>query len=445
MQEYDVIVIGAGSGLDIATAYNTKGSKVALIEPGPLGGTCLNRGCIPSKMLIHRAELLSSIKQSEKFGIEAKLENVDFTEIIKEVNNTVQRDSKAIKNGVESSENYDLYRSKARFVDNKVIDVDGEKLTAEKIFIAAGTRPFIPPIKGVEDVNYLTSSDALELEQKPESLIIVGGGYIAAEMAFFFSEMGVDVTVVERSERLLIREDQEISEKFTDIAKEKYRVILNTQAEEIEENGEKRVYLENGEVLEAEQILMATGRRPNTDELGLEHTEIETDEQGFIETNEYMEASIEGVYALGDIAGKHMFKHSANLEAQYAYLNSIGEKEQVDYRAMPHAVFSKPQIAGVGETEQELEESGIEYRKAVHKYSATGMGMALKEENGFAKVLASKNGEILGVHIIGPEASTLIHEVLPIMRQNGEIEDIQDTIHIHPALSEVVGRAFDKI
>ncbi len=445
MEDYDVIVIGAGSGLDIASAYNSRGSKVALVEPGPLGGTCLNRGCIPSKMLIHRAEILAEVRNSEKFGINAEVNSIDYETIIKEVNGAVGRDAEAIETGIESSENYDLYRTEAKFIDDKVIDVDGKKLAADKIFIAAGTRPFVPPIKGIEDVDYLTSSEALKLEERPESMIIVGGGYIAAEMAFFFNEMGVEITVVERGKRLLSREDKDVSKKFTELAEEQYRVVLGAQAEEIENEGEKRVYLDNGEVLEAEQVLIATGRRPNTDKLRINDTAIALDDRGFIETNKYMETSVEGVYALGDIAGNYMFKHSANLEAQYTYLASIGEKEQVDYRAMPHAVFSKPQIAGVGETEQQLEESGVDYRKAIYNYADTGMGMALKEEEGFVKVMASKSGEILGVHIIGPEASTLIHEVLPVMRQNGSLQDIKDTIHIHPALNEVIGRAFDKL
>ncbi len=445
MEEYDVIVIGAGSGLDIASAYNSRGANVALIEPGPLGGTCLNRGCIPSKMLIHRAQLLSQIRDSEKFGITAEINEIKYEEIISEVNQAVSSDSKAIKTGITSSDNYDLYSTESRFVDDKVIDVDGEKLTADKIFIAAGTRPFVPPIKGVDNVEYLTSSEALKLEKRPDSMIIIGGGYIAAEMAFFFREMGVEITIVERGDRLLAREDKDISTKFTELAEEKYDVILNAKAEEIGENDAKEVYLDTGEVLEADEVLMATGRRPNTDNLDLKDTSINLDERGFIDTNRYMETSIDGVYALGDIAGNYMFKHSANLEAQYAYLSSIGERDQVDYRAMPHAVFTSPQIAGVGETEQELEESGVDYRKSVYNYADTGMGMALKERHGFVKVMASKNGEILGVHIMGPEASTLIHEVLPVMRDNGNVKDVQDTIHIHPALNEVVGRAFDNV
>ncbi len=446
MEDYDLIVIGAGSGLDVASAYNARGDKVALIEPGPLGGTCLNRGCIPSKMLIHRAELLSDIRESEKFGIEASVEGISFQQIVEEVNKTVESDAEAIESGVENAEDYDLYRSEASFVEDKVVEVDGQQLKADKIVVAAGTRPFIPPVEGIDQVEYLTSKDALQLEEKPDSMVIVGGGYIAAEMAFFFHEMGVEITVVERGDALLKRTDKDISEKFTEIAEERYNVVLGASAKEIRQEDRKIVELDNGDIIETDQILMATGRRPNTDKLDLEeNTSVELDERGFIKANEYLETSVRDVYALGDIAGNFMFKHSANLEAEYVYKNLLGMEVEADYTAMPHAVFTYPQIAGVGKTEQDLEKEGIEYSKSVYQYENTGMGMALKEEDGFVKVLASKDGEILGVHIIGHEASTLVHEVLPVMRNNGTVEDIKKTIHIHPALNEVVGRAFDQL
>ncbi len=446
MKEYDLIVIGAGSGLDVASAMNSKGEKVALIEPGPLGGTCLNRGCIPSKMLIHRAQVANDIRESEKFGIKASIEDIDFQRMIKEVNENVAEDAKAIESGVKNAENYDLYRSEASFTDDKVIEVDGEELTAEKILISAGSRPFIPPVEGVEDVDYLTSKDALKLEEKPDSIVIVGGGYIASEMAFFYSEMGTDVTIVERGEKLLKREDREISDKFTELAKERYNVILEASAEKLEEDGDQKIaHLDNGETVKADEILMATGRVPNTDKLKLEeNTSIEMTERGFIKTDEGLRTNLDGVYALGDIAENFMFKHSANYEASIVYKNMNSMEVEADFSAMPHAVFTKPQIAGVGKNEQELNKEDEEYRKSVYNYENTGMGQALKEENGFVKVLARED-EILGVHIIGPEASTLIHEVLPVIRSGGGVSEIKDTIHIHPALSEVVGRAFDQL
>lgn len=453
MEKYDIIVIGAGSGLDVASAYASRDKKVALVEPGPLGGTCLNRGCIPSKMLIHRADLVEEIKDSEKFHINTEIQSIDYKELVNEVNQNVAEDAQNIEENIKKSDNYHLYKSKAEFLDEKTIKTDESKLKADKIVVAAGTRPLIPPIKGLEDSNYLTSKEALELEQKPEKLVIIGGGYISAELAHFFGALGTDITILEMNDNLLNREDKEISKKFTEIFSEKYNVKTGFQASEvIEENGKITVKAENKEgeteKFEGDELLVATGRVPNTDELNVEKAGIETDERGFIETDKYLQTSKNHIYALGDIVGEYLFKHNANLEAEHVFKNSYaGNKFPIDYTAMPHAIFSKPQIAGVGKTEQKLEEEDKDFVSAKYSYEDTGMGLALKEKDGFVKVLANpENGQILGCHIIGPEAPTMIHEVLVSMRKgDGKVSDIKDTIHIHPAINEVLHRAFQKI
>lgn len=449
MEKFDLIVIGSGSGLDVASAMASRGNKVAVIEPGRLGGTCLNRGCIPSKMLIHRADIIQEIKDAEKFGIQASVENIDFEDIIEEVNAEVHGSSDSIEKGLENSENHTLYREEARFVDKKIIELKetGEKITSEKIVIAAGSRPFIPPIDGVEDTKFWVSTDALNPDYRPESIIMIGGGYISMELAHFYDAMGTEVTILERGDRLLKREDKDISEKITELAEERYNVELGLSASKImEREGRKAVKAEkDGEELEfeADEILMAAGRVPNSDTLEVENAGIETTERGFVKTDEEMETGVEGVYALGDIADNWMFKHSANHEAQTVFRNLLSHGHEADYPAMPHAVFTSPQIAGVGQTEQQLEESDQAYVSARYDFEDTGMGGALKEEDGFVKVLASEKGEILGCHIIGPEASTLIHEVLVAMKAgSGHVSDIKNTVHIHPALNEVVQRAF---
>jgi mycothione reductase len=457
MKEFDLIIIGAGSGLDVASAYTSRGKSVAVVEPGPLGGTCLNRGCIPSKMLIHHADIIQEVEDSEKFHIDAEVNDIDFKEIVEEVNEEVRQDSQQIEKGIENSENHTLYRTEAEFIDNETLDVSGadqeeDEITAEKIVVAAGTRPFVPPIDGIEDVDYMTSKEALELAEKPDDMVVIGGGYISNELAHFFDAMGVEVTILERGDVMLGHEDSEVSEKYTQIARERFDVHTGFSASEVSQEGERiSATAENGEgetrEFEADELLVAAGRVPNTDNLKVVNTDIETDESGFIEVNEYMQTSLDHVYALGDIIGQHPFKHAANEEAKVAMINSfVGNKKEIDYTAMPHAVFSSPQIAGVGKTEQELEEEGVEYRKATYDYEKTGMGMALKEEDGFVKVLAGENGEILGCHIIGPHASQQIHEVLVAIKSgSGKVSDIQDTIHIHPALNEVVQRAFNQL
>ncbi|QGA80582.1 dihydrolipoyl dehydrogenase [Candidatus Nanohalobium constans] len=452
MREFDVIVIGSGSGLDVASAYTGRGKEVAVIEPGPLGGTCLDRGCIPSKMLIHHADIVKNIKESEDFHIDSKINNVNFQKIIEEVNNEVTEDSNNIEEALEASDKHTLYREEARFTDEKVLEVEDEKITAEKIIVAAGSRPMTPPIEGLDELDYLTSKDALKLNYCPKEIVMIGGGYISLELAYFYSSMGSEVTILEMGEKLLKREDREISKKITELAEEKYNVHTEFSAKKVEKAaGRKTVIAENKDGVEhrfkADEVLVATGRVPNTDKLEVKNAGLEKDERGFLEVDEYLETNVDGIYALGDIAGNYMFKHSANLEAEHVFKNShAGNKYPVDYTAMPHAVFTDPQIAGVGKTEQELEEENEKFVSVTYDYSDTGMGMALKEEDGFVKVLAAPDGEILGCHIIGPEASTLIHEVLVAMKSgNKNVKDIKDTVHIHPALNEVVQRAFNTI
>lgn len=454
MKEFDLIVLGSGSGLDVASGIARRGKDVAVVEPGRLGGTCLNRGCIPSKMLIHRADIVETVEESEKFGIEAEVNDIDFEEMIEEVNEDVHGDAENIEHGLENSDRHTLYKEEARFIDEKILELkeSGEKITSDTIVVAAGSRPFIPPIDGVEEVDYWTSKEALNPDYQPDSIVMVGGGYISLELAHFYDAMGTEVTILERGSKVLKREDREVSEKITGIAEERYDVNLEVSATEIyEEGGEKVVRAEKedgGEVeFSADEILLATGRVPNTDSLEVEEAGIETTERGFLKTDEKMRTNIDGIYALGDIADNWMFKHSANHEASIVYKNIVtGGKYDLDYPNMPHAVFTSPQIAGVGSTEQELEEEDEDYVKATYDYADTGMGGALKEEDGFVKVLASEDGDILGCHIIGPHASQQIHEVLVAMRAgSGKVSDIRDTVHIHPALNEVVDRAFGQI
>ena len=452
MKEFDVIVIGSGSGLDVASAYTSRGKQVAVVESGRLGGTCLNRGCIPSKMLIHHADVVEEIEESEEFHIESEINNIDFSAITSEVNEKVREESEGIEKGLQSSENHTLYREEARFIDEKVLRVGDKKITADKIVIAAGSRPMVPPIEGLDEVDFLTSKEALKLDECPDEIVMIGGGYISLELAHFYHRMGAEVTIIEMSDKLLQREDKDIADKFTELAQDKYNVYTEFGANEVaEEAGEKVVYAEDQDGIEhrftGDEVLVATGRVPNTDKLEVEEAGLETGENGFLQVDEYLETNVDGVYALGDIAGNYMFKHSANLEAEHVFKNSYaGNEYPIDYTAMPHAVFTSPQIAGVGKTEQELEEKDEKFVAAAYNYSETGMGMALKEKDGFVKVIAAPDGEILGCHIIGPEASTLIHEVLVAMKSgNKNIKDIKDTVHIHPALSEVVSRAFQQM
>ncbi len=452
MQEFDLIVVGAGSGLEVASAAASEGMDVAVVEDGPMGGTCLNRGCIPSKMLIHRADVAHAIDTAGRFGIDASLDGVDFAAITEEVTAEVSEDAASIARGIEQSEHHTLFRGEAAFVDEKVLQVDGEQLTADTIVVAAGSGPMVPPVDGLEDVDYWTSTEALRAEEQPDRLVVIGGGYIAAELAYFYGALGTDITIIEMADRMVGNEDRDVQEAFTAAFQERHDVHLGYKATQVEEaDGTVTVTAENkaGETVEAvgDALLVAAGRVPNTDRLDVAAAGIETDDRGFIETDDHLRTSVDGIYALGDIAGNWMFKHSANLEAEYVARNAVhGQDVALDDREMPHAIFSRPQVAGVGRTEQALETDGRDYVSASYPYGKTGMGAALKED-GFVKVLAAPgDGTILGCHILGPHASILIHEVLVAMRHgSGTVHDIQDTVHIHPAINEVVQRACNKI
>lgn len=443
--KYDLIVIGAGSGLNVMSVAAARGLKVAIVEDGPMGGTCLNRGCIPSKILIHTADVMQTIKDAGKFNIKVKGDvSVDFEKVM-ERSWIVDKDAEEIEASIRKAPNITLYKERARFVGPKTLKVEDGEITADKILIAAGTRPSLPPIEGLDKVPYMTSREILRVKKLPKELIVIGGGYIAVELAHFFNLMGSKVTVLQRSGVLLRHEDEEISKKFTDIFAKQLDLRLNFSFAKVEKKGGKIVvYDKEGNSVEGTHLLVATGRIPNTDILDVEKTGVKTNKHGYIECNEYMETNVEGIWTLGDIAGKYLFKHSANLESEYVSHNMFNpqHKVKVDYTAMPHAIFSYPQVAGVGYTEQELKKQGKQYLVGRYMYKDSGMGLALQEKDGFVKFLADNQGKILGCHILGPEASTLIHEVLVSMKRgSGTLNDIIRTVHIHPALSEVVERA----
>jgi len=455
-------VIGAGSGLDVANAAYQHGLRVALLEKDRLGGTCLNNGCIPSKLLIHSADIAETIKRAELFGIKVDGYNVEFEKIVQRVNSITNSDSDGIRNALEGIDNPKLYLKGCKFIGPKMITMLGDEdqgiITAEKILIAAGARPRIPNIKGLEGTGYLTSDEALRLKKQPNTLTIIGGGYIACELAHFFGALGTKINIIQSKKVLIPNEDEEVSQKFTQIFSKKYNIYVDYETEYISREKDtnhsnefhvvaKRHDSRKSLELVSDQLLIAAGRIPNSDTLDLEKTGVSVNEKGYINTDRFLETDVNGIFALGDIIGRYLFKHNANHEAQYASNNILhpDKKIPVNYAAMSHAIFSSPQVAGVGITEQELKKEGIEYQKSVYSYFNTGMGHALEDRDGFVKFLADKiKGRILGCHIIGTDASILIHEVLVAMRaedNGGAIDNITRTVHIHPALSEVVARA----
>jgi len=423
MQHFDLMVLGSGSGLEVSSEAAGLGLSVAIIEEGPFGGTCLNRGCIPSKMLIHCADVMDTIKNAHIFGIKATVQGIDWQAIIARAVDEVDADARAIEEGNRQADNITVFKGRGRFTGAKTLEVNGEEISAEIVLIAAGTRPMVPDIPGLVGVPYITSDEALRLPEQPRRLAILGGGYIAAEMAHFFGALGTEVTLIQRGPQLLRAEDDDVARRFTEVYQRKINILLNTRISRAESRGHE-IVLEvssegsTGEVL-ADGLLVATGRVPNTDLLNVAVTGVEIDERGFVETDEFLETNVPGIWALGDIVGKYLLKHSANLEAAYAGNNIFNpdNKVAVDYNAMPHAIFASPQVAGVGLTEREAIEQGFDFAVASYDYSDTAYGSSIEDRDGFVKILAERHsGEILGAHIIGTDASILIQEVVNAMR-----------------------------
>ena len=445
--KFDLIVIGAGAGLNVAVEAAERGLKTAIIEKGPMGGTCLNRGCIPSKIMIHSAEVAETIKNADSFGFKVKSVSMKFKKITDRANNSVDADAKSIEKSLKSGNNPILFKGKAQFVDKKTIQVNGKQITAEKIVIAIGARPFVPPIEGLNKVPYMTSTEALRQTKFPKSMIIIGGGYIGVELGQFYGALGCDITVIQRGDLLIPREDRDVANLFTNIWKKRYRILTDSSAVKVEKRrGKIVVYVNKGKKtkkLVAEKLLVATGIKPNTDLLDIEKSGVKITERGFIKVNKFMETNVKGTWALGDVAGVYFFRHSAKLEADYVLNNVLGKKKAVDYHPMPHAIFTDPQIAGVGLTIQEARKSGKKFTVGKYFYKDTGMGEAIGEKHGFVKFIVNpKTKQILGCHIIGPHASILLHEVTIAMKcgQNA-LDLLRKTVHVHPALNEVVNRA----
>jgi len=453
MKKFDLIVIGSGAGMNVAANAVAHGMNVAVIDRGPLGGTCLNRGCIPSKVMLYPADVIRMAEEAKAIGVHAKIEKVDFDLIMKRVWNTVLEGRHEMEYGVEHSEQIEFLNMDGSFVSDYTMEVGEELITADTIIIASGARPFIPPIEGIEEVGYLTSATIFDLKEPPESLIIVGGGYIATEFAHFFSAIGTEVTIVGRNIRLVPREEPEVSELLKRRMSSYCQVYTNHEAVRAEvRNGLKVVTATNrsdGQEHEfaGQEILVAVGRRSNSDILRPEKTGVGTDGRGWITVDQYLRTTKEGIWALGDATGKHMFRHTANYESDIVWRNAFTEhKHSVDEHAVPHAVFTHPQIASVGMTEEQARESH-DILVGLKKYHDSAKGYAMGEEDGFVKVIVDEHTDkILGAHIIGPHAAILVQQLVYLMNA-GEQDywPLALAQTIHPALSEVVVGAFGNL
>jgi len=433
--------------------------KVAVIDKDEPGGICLTRGCIPSKILLYPAEVVRIVEEAKRLGIDVEVKKVYFDQVMERMRTHIHGEINMIRQGLSHSKNVDYYPTAAEFTGPYTLKVRGGTITSRFIILGAGSKPSIPPVKGLEETGYLTSDTALELSQLPESIAIVGGGYIAAEYGHFFSAMGSKVTIVGRNPQFLPSEEPEVSAVAKTELQKHMTIITNHEVREARKmsNGLKKLVAANretGESVEvsAHEILVASGRSSNADILHPERAGIKTDQQGWIVTNEFLETSQPGIWALGDATGKFLFKHKANYDAQVVFYNAVLKRGvKADYHAVPHAVFSHPEVASVGLREKEAIEQHGEDRILIgsHRYADTAKGeaMGIEEENYFVKVIVLKDSlKILGAHIVGPHASVLIQEVINLMyTPEQSARPILNAMYIHPALSEVVQKALDAL
>ena len=445
-EDFDLIIVGSGSGNAIPEYLNDW--KIALVERGTFGGTCLNVGCIPSKMFVLPADKALDAQHGEKLGIDTEFHGADFGAIRDRVFGRID----AISAGgreyrATGTENVTLVQGTARFVGERVLDVDGRRITAPNVLIAAGARPVVPPIPGLETVGYHTSDTIMRLDALPERLGIIGGGFIAVEMGHVFAGLGSKVTLINRSEGLLRGFDHDITARFVEVFGERVDLRFGHVPTEVRRQDDGSIVIVNdGEEIVVDEILVATGRQPNSDLLDVEEGGLECRGRGVLVVDDTMATNVPGVWAIGDIANTWQLKHLANAEAKVAFWN-IGHPDEPprrqSYKAIPGAVFSNPQVATVGLTEQEATEQGLAFRVGMRDYAGTAYGWALVDETSFAKVLVStETGLILGAHIIGPQAATLIQPIIQAMEFDTPAERVaHDVFYIHPALTEVVENA----
>lgn len=447
MKNYDFIVLGAGSVNEFAFESAAKGFKVAMIDEGHPGGTCLNRGCIPTKVMLQSADVAHYAKNGQMYGINSKIESIDFSVIKNRVNDIVGFWRAKLYEAIKNSPTLDFYQHSASFTAEKTLEVGGEKIRGNKIIIGVGMRPFIPQIEGLENVDYLTNENILSLTSLPKSIAILGGGYIGMEFAHFFSALGSKVFVIEMKESLLSELDPFLSSEFNKFAAEQMNIFVSSKLERIEKNGDYlKLHCTNKNdafEISAEKLLIASGRIVNSDKIKPENTGIQTDRRGFIITDEYMRAKADEIWAAGDCIGTPAFRHTANYQVEILINNILnGKRIKPDYSITPAAVFTHPEIATVGLSEKSAREKFKNVSVKRLGYFGNAKGKAIGYKGFCTAVINTEDSKILGFHIIGPYASILIHEILPVMTAGLTFKDIEKTIHIHPALSELVAWTF---
>ncbi len=449
MEEFDVAIIGSGSaGYVSAIRAADLGKKVAIIEHRDIGGTCLNRGCIPTKALLKTAEVYQTIKESKTFGITADNVSFDPDAIQKRKQYVVKR----LVSGVEfllKSRKAVIKSGRGELLDEHTIQIstgdNSERIKAKDIVIATGSEPALIPAFKIDKKNVLTSDEALNLTTLPKDILIVGAGAIGIEFATFLSTFGVKVTIVEMMPQVVPPlKDKKLANIIQRLLEKRgVKVITGTKIENIEivKDGEVVSTLSNGDEIHTEKVLVSIGRKLNSDGIGIEKLGIEK-EKSRIKTDEHLRTNISNIYAIGDVTGGLLLAHKAMKEGETAAEIIAGMDKKMDYRVVPWAIFSSPEIASVGLTEEEAKNKGVDVITGEFPFTANGKAVSMNATDGEVKIVANKEtNEVIGAQIVGPEASVMIAELALAVEKKLSLRDIADTIHTHPTLSEATMEA----
>ncbi len=426
-----LLIIGGGpGGYETAVEAAKRGLEVTLISEGPLGGTCLNEGCIPTKTFCHYAEL---IEQNLKAGLDCK---PSFAAAAERKQAVVEQ----LRSGIDMLlKNVQVVQGRAEFKDSRTVLCNGQEYTADKIIIATGSVSASLPIPGAESC--LTSKEILDLKEAPESLCVIGGGVIGLEFASIFRSFGTEVTVLEFCPNILPRFDVDLAKRLKQsLSKRGINIEVQAQVTRIDGNTVTYIKKDKEFTVLADKVLMAVGRRPNVDGLNLEAAGVDYTRKG-ITVNDRFETSVPGVYAIGDVTGGIMLAHAATYQGLHA-LNSIcGQQDSIRFDLIPAAVFTMPQVATVGLTEEQCREQNLEVRCLKSFFRANGKAVSMDEPDGYCKVIVDNDGKVLGAHIMGAHSSDLIHEIATAMNMGATLDKLQSVIHAHPTLSEVIQSA----
>lgn len=443
MKHYEVAVIGGGPGGYIAAIRAAQlGKRTVLVEKRELGGTCLNRGCIPTKALLHSAESYEALGSAKTLGITLGEYSFQYKKMAKRKDKVV----KQLRSGVENlvaGHGADILRAEAVLTGPHTFQAGEEEIEAEQIILASGSFPASIPVPGADKPGVLNSDGVLALEECPESVVIIGGGVIGVEFATLFADLGKPVTIVEMLPSILYGNDPDVCATMTSLLKDK-GVTIHTGAKVLEiQDGLACVFEENGQTLRAvgQLVVMAAGRKPDTAGLGLEAAGVGT-ERGFVKVDEELRTNVPHIYAIGDITGKQQLAHVATAQGVVAAHNAAGEHRHMDYSAVPGCIYSTPEIACVGLTEEKAREAGYEVRTGRFSVSGNGRSLAIGCQDGFAKLVAdAATGKVLGCHIVAPHATEMIGEAGMAIRYGLTAEQLGEVIHAHPTVSEILMEA----